>query len=66
VTGDLRTRLDAAEAELHAAIKAERADLKGAGIRRLQAEIAVDRARTALRMSTLTMRQSFGPGDGVS
>lgn len=65
MSGDLRTRLDAAEAELHAAIKAERAGLKGAGMRRFRAEIDVDRARLALRMSTLKMRDCFGPGEEV-
>jgi len=63
---DLRKNLDEAEAELRCALVAERAELKGAGMRRLRAEIDVDRARTALRMSTLSMRSSFGPGDGVS
>ena len=62
---DLRAKLDAAEAELRAALMAERAGLKGAGMRRLRAEIEVDKARSTLRMSTLSMRQAFGPGEEV-
>lgn len=63
---DLRKNLEDAEAELRLALMAERADIKGAGMRRLRAGINVDNARAALRASTLSMRRAFGPGDGVS
>lgn len=63
---DLRGALERAEAELRSALLAERAGIKGAGIRRLRAEVDVEHARAALRTSTLSMRRDFGPGDGVS
>lgn len=58
---DLRNRLDAAEAELREAIKAERVGMKGAGMRRLRAEIVVSGARSACNVAALRVRDSFGP-----
>ena len=59
---DLRAKLDAAEAELRAALMAERAGIKNAGIRRLRAEIAVDHARAACSVANQRVRDAFGPG----
>lgn len=59
---DLRVALEHAEAELRLALMAERADIKGAGMRRLRAEILVDNARRAMLVSDAKVRREFGPG----
>lgn len=61
---DLRKDLEAAESELRLALAAERAQISGAGIRRLRAEVAVDHARTACAVARGMVARDFGP-DGA-
>ena len=60
---DSSALLEAAEDELRRAILAERAEIKGAGIRRQRAEIEVDRWRRRVAVERGTVEMAFGPGD---
>lgn len=52
-----------AEEELRRAILAERAGIKGAGMRRQRAEVEVDKWRRRVAVAAGAVEQNFGPGE---
>lgn len=57
-----RIMLEEAEIELHRAIMAERAGIRGAGQRRQRAELEVSRWRQRALVADAAVRRDFGPG----
>jgi hypothetical protein len=55
--------LAAAEEELRRAILAERAGIKGAGMRRQRAEIEVEKWRRRCLVADANVSRHFGPGE---
>lgn len=58
-----RFMLAEAEEELRRAKLAEQAGIKGAAMRRMRAEIAVDRWRTRCLVDDARVAKHFGPGE---
>lgn len=58
-----RFMLVEAEEELRRAVLAERAGIKGSGMRRQRAEIEVERWRARCLVADAKVRRDFGPGE---